>query len=324
MAKEAVISTGGLNSYGGRVLTEGIDLTQYRKNPLLLWMHRRCFERDDLPLGRVENLRTEGDRLIGTPVFDGNDEFARKIERKWEDGFLRMVSAGVEIMETSSAPEFLLPGQTRHTITKCRLEEVSIVDMGANDDALQLYDGSGKTLHLAAGEESDVLPLLAPDKRQDNQPDNDNDNQTTQSMNKEILQLLGLCDTATEQDALGALRLMKEKSDRADALLSAGIAAAVDGAIAERRITADRRDHFVNLGRSAGLDSLRVTLSLMPPVRKPTELIRPTDGTNGSTSAAPAKLSDIPADRMETFRKEDPAEYERLYRAEYGCDLPRE
>ena len=46
MAKEVIISTSGLNCYGGRVLTSGIDLTQFQKNPLLLWMHRRSFDRD--------------------------------------------------------------------------------------------------------------------------------------------------------------------------------------------------------------------------------------------------------------------------------------
>ena len=283
MAKEVIISTSGLNCYGGRVLTSGIDLTQFQKNPLLLWMHRRSFDRDAMPIGRIDNLRTDGDRLIGTPVFDQNDEFAKKIESKWENGFLRMASAGIEIIETSDAPEHLLQGQTRRTITRCRLEEVSIVDMGGNDEALQLYDRSGKVLKLAAGEDNDALPLLAPEKKDDpsgTAPDGKDNNQTnksTQSMNKEILQLLGLSETATEQEAVGALRLLKEKADKVETLQLASITAVVDGAIAEKRITADKKEHFVNIGKAAGIDSLRTTLSLMQPVRKPTEVIRQTD-----------------------------------------------
>ena len=97
--KEMVISTSRVNSYGSRVITEGIDLSQYVRNPILLWMHCRQYpgERAPLPIGRVENLRTEGDALIGTPVFDSADEFARQIESKWENGFLKMCSAGIEI-----------------------------------------------------------------------------------------------------------------------------------------------------------------------------------------------------------------------------------
>lgn len=222
MAKEVIISTSGLNCYGGRVLTSGIDLTQFQKNPLLLWMHRRSFDRDAMPIGRIDNLRTDGDRLIGTPVFDQNDEFAKKIESKWENGFLRMASAGIEIIETSDAPEHLLQGQTRRTITRCRLEEVSIVDMGGNDEALQLYDRSGKVLKLAAG-----------------------------------------------------------------------------------------------------IDSLRTTLSLMQPVRKPTEVIHQTDAPRDDEPKTYAKLSDVPADQLEKLREERPQDYERLYKAEYGHDIPK-
>lgn len=328
MAKEVIISTSGLNCYGGRVLTSGIDLTQFQKNPLLLWMHRRSFDRDAMPIGRIDNLRTDGDRLIGTPVFDQNDEFAKKIESKWENGFLRMASAGIEIIETSDAPEHLLQGQTRRTITRCRLEEVSIVDMGGNDEALQLYDRSGKVLKLAAGEDNDALPLLAPEKKDDpsgTAPDGKDNNQTnksTQSMNKEILQLLGLSETATEQEAVGALRLLKEKADKVETLQLASITAVVDGAIAEKRITADKKEHFVNIGKAAGIDSLRTTLSLMQPVRKPTEVIRQTDAPRDDEPKTYAKLSDVPADQLEKLREERPQDYERLYKAEYGHDIP--
>ena len=329
MAKEVIISTSGLNCYGGRVLTSGIDLSQFQKNPLLLWMHRRGFDRDAMPIGRIDNLRTDGDRLIGTPVFDQNDEFAKKIECKWENGFLRMASAGIEIIETSDAPEYLLQGQTRRTITRCRLEEVSIVDIGGNAEALQLYDRSGKVLKLAAGEDNDALPLLVPEKKDGPSgavPDgkaNNRTNKSTQSMNKEILQLLGLSETATEQQAVGALRLLKEKADKVETLQLASITAVVDGAIAEKRITADKKEHFVNIGKAAGIDSLRTTLSLMQPVRKPTEVIFQKDAPHDDEPKTYVKLSDVPAVEMEKLREERPQDYERLYKAEYGHDIPK-
>lgn len=329
MAKEVIISTSGLNCYGGRVLTSGIDLTQFRKNPLLLWMHRRSFEPGAMPIGRIEDLRIDGDRLIGTPVFDQDDEFAKKIESKWENGFLRMASAGIEIIETSDAPGHLLQGQTRRTITRCKLEEVSIVDMGGNDEALQLYDRSGKVLKLAAGEDNDVLPLLALEKKDNPSgaiPDGKTDHQTNKSnqrMNKEFLQLLGLPETATGQEAADALRLLKEKADKAETLQLAGITAIVDGAIAGKRIPADKKEHFVNIGKAAGIDSLREILSLMQPVRKPTEVIRQADAPHGDEPKTYAKLSDVPAGELEKLREEKPQEYERLYQTEYGHEIPK-
>ncbi len=103
MPKEAIISTPRLNSYGARVLTEGIDLTQYQKNPVLLYMHRRG-RKEDMPIGIMENVRVEGDTLYGTPKFDDDTEDERNISKKWERGTLRMLSAGLDIMEWSEDP----------------------------------------------------------------------------------------------------------------------------------------------------------------------------------------------------------------------------
>ena len=324
MAKEVIISTSGLNCYGSRVLTSGIDLTQYQKNPVLLWMHRRSYNGKDMPIGRMENLRIDGDRLIGTPVFDENDEFAKQIASKWENGFLRMASAGIEIVETSDAPEHLLQGQTRATITRCKLEEVSIVDIGGNDEALQLYGTDGKLMTLASGENCDHLPLLlnkehaegtAPEASFNNQNNNN-------SMNKEILQLLGLSETASEQEAVNALRLLKEKADKAESLQLASINALVDGAVADKRITADKKEHFVNLGKSSGIEALRTTLELMQPQRKPTEVIhQTTDQPAGGEHKTYAKLSDVPTSEIPSLKESNPTEYARLYKAEYGVEV---
>ena len=160
MAKDFIINTSGLNSYGTRVLTPGIDLTQYKRNPVLLYMHTRGFDGKSTPIGRVENIRVEGDELRGTPVFDMKDPFAAEIARKWEEDFIRMCSAGLEPVELSTATEYLLPGQSRATVVRSKLVEVSIADIGSNDDALQLYEPSGKILRLASGADSEIVPLL--------------------------------------------------------------------------------------------------------------------------------------------------------------------
>lgn len=321
--KEVVISTSGLNSYGSRVLTSGIDLTQYKKNPVLLWMHRRHIGREVPVIGRMENLRIDGDRLIGTPVFDMEDEFAKQIASKWENGFLRMVSAGIRIIETSDAPEHILQGQKRVTITRCSLDEVSIVDIGANDEALQLYGVDGDVMKLASGEQCDHLPLLCAKENAEgtapevsvNQPNNN------LSMNKDILQLLGLPESASEQDAVNALRLLKEKADKADGLQLASINALVDNAVAEKRITADQKEHFVKLGQSAGVETLGVTLNMMRPQAKPNEVIHQhSDQPAGDAPKTYAKLSEVPSDEIPSIKEKNMNEYIRLYKAEFGFE----
>lgn len=311
MGKEAIITSNGLNSYGSRVLTEGGDLRQYERNPVLLFMHNRAFSRENLPIGRMEGLRIDGDRLIGTPVFDLNDEFAKRIADKWENGFLRMLSAGIEIIETSSDAGVMLPGQTRPTITKWKLVEVSVVDIGANDEALRLYDQAGTMLKLASGIDNEVLPLLK--EREDNQLI------IKTTMNKELLTLLGLQEGATDEQVLATVRGLKEKADKVEAMTLANITAIVDEAVTTKKITADKKEHFVNLGKAAGIDSLRETLSLMKPAQKPTEVIVPRG--SAPEQGTFAKLSEVPEAELPKMKEENPAEYARLYKAEYGVEL---
>lgn len=318
MAREGIITTNGLNCYGGRILTEGGDLTQYKRNPVLLYMHKRGYDGKTMPIGRMENIRIEGDKVIGTPVFDEKDEFAKRVGQKWEDGFLRMFSAGIEILETSSDPEVLIPGQTRPTVTKWKLEEVSIVDIGGNDEALRLTH-QGRVLNLFSDKDSDVLPLLANNETEGTPEVSFNNQLNKNSMNKEFLQLLGLSETAGEQEAVNALRLLKGKADKAESLQLAGINALVDGAIADRRITADKKEHFINLGKTAGIESLRTTLDLMQPQSKPTMVIRQTDNPDGHRTFA--KLSEVPDDEIAKLKESNPTEYARLYKAEYGVEV---
>lgn len=258
MPKEVVISTSGLNSYGSRVMTAGLDTSQYCRNPVLLWMHRRGG--DNMPIGRMENLRVDGDRLIGTPKFDEKDEFAKKIATKWEDGYLNMCSAGIEILEYSTDPSMLVQGQTRATATASKLVEVSIVDIGANDEALKLY-GGGKLLELAAGQDCDLLPLVKLSKPEKTpRPEaaaQSNENTNSKNMKKETFLLLGLAETATEEQVHAAVTALKSKADNAETLTLAAITAQVDAAITERRITADRKEFFINLGKTSGADALR-------------------------------------------------------------------
>lgn len=326
MPKEVVISTSGLNSYGSRVMTAGLDTSQYCRNPVLLWMHRRGG--DNMPIGRMENLRVDGDRLIGTPKFDEKDEFAKKIATKWEDGYLNMCSAGIEILEYSTDPSMLVQGQTRATATASKLVEVSIVDIGANDEALKLY-GGGKLLELAAGQDCDLLPLVKLSKPEETpKPEaaaQSNENTNSKNMKKETFLLLGLAETATEEQVHAAVTALKSKADNAETLTLAAITAQVDAAITERRITADRREFFINLGKTSGADALRQTLELMQPARKPTDVIDTTkDAPQGQPEQATfAKLSEVPADEVNKLRKENPNEYMRLYKAEYGIECPK-
>ena len=317
MAKEVVISNSSLNDYGSRVLTAGIDVKQFERNPILLWMHNRPWRGTNdgvLPIGRIENLRVDGDNLIGTPVFDESDEFAKKIQAKWEGGFLKMVSAGLDVIEFSEDPIHLLQGQKRPTITKSKLREVSIVDMGANDDAIVLFH-EGKQVNLAHGMENNEIGFLKLINKSTNESNSDM---------KTIALKLGLPETATESDILSAIAILlsaqeenvKLKADL-EGQVNLAITAAVEGAISDRKITADKKDHFVKLGKAIGVASLSETFAMMAAQVKPTDI---TGAVAGSGKSDYKKLSDVPETELAKLHAEDRDTYVKLYKAEYGVE----
>lgn len=303
MGKRIRISNERLNSYGTRVITVGCDVDQYQRNPVLLYMHRR----GDV-IGLVKDLKVEGNEITGELSFDEASELSIKAKKQYEFGSLRMVSAGIDILELSEDPALLVPGQTRPTVTKSRLREVSLVDIGANDDAITLYR-EGSVLELGK-DGNNPLPIIQT-KTKENIMD----------IKKLALQL-GLPETATEAEVLakiGELAAAKEERDtlrtEKEQLTLAAITSAVDAAVSERRINADKKQQFIELGKKVGVDDLKATLQAMAPAPKPSAFINP-----GAAGSEYKKLSDVPSDKLLQLRSDDPATYKALYKAEYGID----
>lgn len=143
MTYDFIINTENVNEYYYRVLTSGIDYTQYMRNPVVLFMHEREYDKNSdnkgsAVIGRCVKLWTRGTELIATIEFDMQDDFAAKIAGKVERGFIRMASMFADVITASSEPELIMPGQIFETVTACELVEISIVDIGGNDDALKL------------------------------------------------------------------------------------------------------------------------------------------------------------------------------------------
>ena len=187
------ISNSSLNSYGTRVLTSGLDISQYEKNPVLLYMHKR-----GTVIGYVKDIKREGDNLTGELVFDEVTDLSKQCKAQFEKGSLRMVSMGADILELSEAPEHIVPGQTRPTVSKSKLREVSVVDIGSNDDAIRL-NYEGKALELGEGLECG-LPLLKETIVEQNH------NETKMEV-KTLLLALGLSETVGEAEATEKSRI---------------------------------------------------------------------------------------------------------------------
>lgn len=144
------------------MLTSGGDLSKYAKNPVVLYAHRRpSFENPKLmPIGKMHNPRLQGEQIVGDLEFDQDDDFAVAMEKKWEKGMLNAVSIGAEIIATSENPAVMLPGQKYPTVTEWVLEEVSVVDIPADVDAvaIRLHHKGAKTQVITLGEDSNFDP----------------------------------------------------------------------------------------------------------------------------------------------------------------------
>ena len=195
--KRIVISDESINSYGFWVRTDGIDLSAFLKNPVMLWNHNRGglgVTSDQLPIGIWKDLRIENGVLTGEPVFDENDEFAVKIKQKYESCILNACSIGFAPLEWSDAPEMLKEGQKVATVTRCRLLEISICDIPSNANAtVVLYDDDNKVINL-----SDLPNKAIGPKINNNMP-------------KEIALTLGLDENASPQACVNAITELKSE-----------------------------------------------------------------------------------------------------------------
>lgn len=321
MGKRVRITNESLNSYGTRVLTSGIDTAQFERNPVLLYMHER-----GKVIGFMKDLRHEGDALTGEPVFDKATELSERCSKQWEFGSLKMVSMGIDVLELSDDPQLAVEGQKSPTVTRCRLYEVSLVDIGSNDDALVLRR-NGMQVTLGRDGEN-PLPLLAePEAKEELQTPN----QTLPQMDIKTLALqLGLPETADEaavQAKITTLAKAEEENTtlkkEKEALELSRIEGIVDGAVKERRISADKKEQFVKLGSQIGAEELTATFAAMNPGVKLSAVINPESEGAPKELRTFSRLSEVPADEVRKLRAEKPEEYKRLYRAEYGmeCEL---
>ena len=204
--KRIVISDESLNSYGFWVVTGGIELEAFLKNPVMLWNHNRDGHGTvdaQLPIGYWKDLRVENGVLTGEPVFDEKDPFAMKVKQKLESGILNACSMGFVPLEWSDAPEMVKEGQKVATVTRCRLMEISICDIPANANAtVVLYDENTNQINLS------TLPTAGTQLATMN---NQHLNNNTMTL-KEIALKLGLDENASPQAIADAIANLKSEN----------------------------------------------------------------------------------------------------------------
>ncbi len=314
--KEFILSDSSVNEYGFRLLTDGYQLDAFQKNPIGYYMHRR----EDGVVLKWDNLRIEDDKILGTPVINLSNDRGIQTCDEAENGFLNAASVGhIVVLEYSTDPELMLPGQTGPTITKWYNKECSLVDIPGNCNALtKLYDMNENELNLA-----DFAKAKYKIK-----------NVKTLIMESDFLSLLNLSDDSEEETVFTRVKelvadnkkLQNEKytlEQQIDELNSNHtkfeVMALLDEALENKKITKELRtrlaaDYATN---PIGLKSL---LDAMPAYRSIVESLKTTgrDKAEQQWKWDDYEANDPGGKKLKTLKANDPARYKELFKEKFG------
>ncbi|MFI6737443.1 HK97 family phage prohead protease [Nonomuraea sp. NPDC050451] len=135
-----VAATEGVKRDGIDLRMQGAELDRFRANPVILFGHN-SWGRQNLPIGRADNVGVEGDALMMDISFDQEDDFARTVERKIRSGFLNAVSIGFDVRGWEKPGQNMWNGGVA---TKWELFETSVVPVPMDERATV---ESGRSLH---------------------------------------------------------------------------------------------------------------------------------------------------------------------------------
>lgn len=127
------------NSYGFRTNVDGINLDRFKTNPVMLYGHDSW--NLDSVIGRWENIRVEGGKLMADAVFDVDTEKGKDVAGRVERGFLRGCSMGLRITK-------FVEYEDEDVAEMSELVEASICAIPSDSNAVRLYDDNNKVITL--------------------------------------------------------------------------------------------------------------------------------------------------------------------------------
>jgi HK97 family phage prohead protease len=299
MKKEAmtfVLSDESVNSHGTWVKTSGINLERFKKNPVMLWSHDSAFP----PIGKWENIRVEGDKLLADAVFDDDDPLAQAYKRKVESGLLKACSIGFYAKKFSSDMADIKPGQRFETIVEAELIECSLCSVGSNENAMVLMNAEGERLEMnERGFVALGMKLIK------------NSNNKENSMSEELTQLRA--DLQAKEDELVELRAFKQAQEQAEKeRLEEARKELIENAINERKINATVKQVWLKLAE-VDFETTKLALADMPSI----DSIHP----KGEGKQLEGKtFKQLSYEEQIGLKRKDFDKFKELYKEEFGVE----
>jgi HK97 family phage prohead protease len=134
-----VFSDGSVDREGDMISPSGWALTDFRRNPVAQYGH----DSRSLPIGRAQNVRVQGNQLIGDIKFAPPEiyRFADQCFRMIGEGYLNAVSVGFMPLEWSFSRDPARRGGI--DFSKQALREISVVNIPAHQSALLVGAAAG-------------------------------------------------------------------------------------------------------------------------------------------------------------------------------------
>lgn len=317
------------NTYGFFISTEGIDLTRFAKNPVMLSDH---WNNNNYVLGKWTDWKKEGALLTGFPEFDKDDEDVLKVAGKVERGYINACSMGIILDKENLA---YVDGKI--FLSKCELAEVSIVPVPSNANAVRLYNPAGE---LMKEDDIKTLCLSLTDNPTQEKPTTENLN-TDHNMKKILLSMAAFAALGYEVKAIPNDGVDSNEVDAKILDLSAKLDAAiasnaqlktanealveaqntqkltaattmVELAIKEGRIAADKKDSFIELAKS-NPELAKATLESIPAKQNFSAGVTVPSGTGaGSEVKSMDDFQKLSVAEQLAFKADNPAEYEKI------------
>ncbi len=296
--------SGTVNSYGFRTALEGVDLSRFRKNPVMLYNHD-----PERVIGRWEDLDIEDGQLTATPVFDLEDTFAAEIARKAFAGFIKGCSMGIMIKAMATDENGV------NVATKSVLLEASIVSIPADENALVVYEDEDRKKQLSINEFNTLYykmetkeKTLAEDMERTESAEVVTLRAQVADKDAQIAELNATVDTLRKD--LAELEY-REAEKFADA------------AIADGKITEDVKGEAISFYLSFPKETVKLFGSIKGKAdeadAQQVSLAQMVQNGKDTTNKTWDELDRIPG-ALKALKADNPEEFKRLYREKWGSD----
>lgn len=298
MAKRIVLSDAkSINTKGYRIDLNGMDLTRFAKNPVMLFQHDM-----DKVIGRWENYSITDNKLEADPVFDDGDELGANVSRKFENDFLRAASIGIIIKDMQYIDDVWV-------VTASELLEASIVSIPADAGAVVLYNENREVLSTESFEKLQL---------QFNSKNSKSKEEMTLVLSAKTLECLGISGEVTAKEVELAVaekdaEIAKLKAEK-EALVKTQHQEYLNIAEKDGKITAAEKEEYLKLAHAGGFESVKKIIDAKKKSASTTlaAQVQKTNLSAGRESWDFRKWSKEDPKGLLKLKHENPAQYEKL------------